>query len=73
MFSFVSEVTPKDVEAKTFGYISTLQLGGATVLLFLGGVFSDIWGIWTPFVLLGVCSFFVVVILFSDRDKKVVV
>jgi len=65
LFSFVSEVTHETVEGKTFGIIFTLQLGGGTVLLFLGGILSDIFGIWIPFLLLGaismILSFFLII------------
>ena len=59
IFSYVSEKTDDAYEGKVFGYIFTLQLGGATILLFLSGITSDLWGIWTPFFILGVLSLFV--------------
>ena len=72
MFSFVSEKTHESMEGKTFGYILTIQLGGGTVLLFLSGVFSDIWGIWIPFTILGFLCFFVAFVLIGTRKKDVV-
>jgi MFS family permease len=54
--SFISEVTHHTVEGRTFGIIFTLQLGGGTMLLFLGGIASDLFGIWIPFLLLGTLS-----------------
>ena len=56
LFSFISEATHESIEGKTFGIIFTLQLGGGTILLFLSGLFSDIYGIWIPFALIGVLS-----------------
>jgi len=72
MFSFVSEKTHESMEGKTFGYVLTIQLGGGTVLLFLSGVFSDIWGIWIPFTILGFLCFFVAFVLIGNRKKDVV-
>lgn len=72
MFSYVSELTHKSMEGKTFGYIFTIQLGGGTVLLFLSGVFSDIWGIWIPFTILGFLSFLVAFVLIGNRKREVV-
>ncbi|UCD13837.1 MAG: MFS transporter [Thermoplasmatales archaeon] len=56
LFSFVSEVTQSSVEGRTFGIIFTLQLGGGALLLFAGGILSDLFGIWMPFFLLGTIS-----------------
>jgi FSR family fosmidomycin resistance protein-like MFS transporter len=61
--SFVSEVTDETSEGNTFGIVFTLQLGGGTILLFLGGFLSDIYGIWMPFVILGVPSLLFSIIL----------
>jgi len=61
--SFVSEVTDESSEGNTFGIVFTLQLGGGTILLFLGGFLSDIYGIWMPFVILGVPSLLFSIIL----------
>jgi len=72
LFSFVSEKTDKKVEGKTFGYILTIQLGGGTVLLFLSGLLSDLWGIWIPFAVLGFISLFVASLLIVNRNKNLV-
>ena len=56
LVSFVSEITHESVEGKTFGTIFTLQLSGSTFYLFFGGFLSDIFGIWIPFMLLGVTT-----------------
>jgi len=72
LFSFVSEITHETVEGKTFGYILTIQLGGGTILLFLSGMFSDIWGVWIPFIILGILSMFVALQLIGKRNKNVV-
>ena len=69
LFSFISEITDEGYEGKTFGYIFTFQLGGGTILLILGGITADIWGIWTPFILLGILCLFVAIIFFYYRHK----
>jgi len=56
LFSFVSEVTHESVEGWTFGLTFTFQTGGGAIILFLGGVLSDLFGIWIPFALLGTLS-----------------
>ena len=61
--SFVSENTDESVEGRTFGVVFTLQLGGGTILLFIGGALSDIIGIWIPFAIIGVLSLLVALIL----------
>ncbi len=71
IFSYVSEKTEEAYEGKVFGYIFTLQLGGATILLFLSGITSDLWGIWTPFFMLGVLSL-LVAFLFIIQQKKII-
>lgn len=68
--SFISEVTHESVEGKTFGLIFTLQLGGGTVLLFLGGYLSDIFGIWIPFLLLGILSILLAITLLLNHNKS---
>ena len=72
LFSFVSEITHKTIEGRTFGYLFTLQLGGGTVMLFLGGVFSDIWDIWMPFFLLGGFSILYFFLLMVNVKKDLV-
>ena len=70
--SFISEITHETVEGKTFGTIFTLQLGGSTLYLFFGGVLSDIFGIWIPFMLLGVTTLLFSGVLFVYRKKPFV-
>ena len=66
--SFVSEVTHESVEGWTFGLTFTFQTGGGTILLFLGGMLSDLFGIWIPFALLGILSLlFSAILLFNYR------
>jgi len=69
IFSYVSEKTHESFEGKVFGYLFTVQLGGAIILLFISGVTSDIWGIWTPFFILGILSS-LIAILFIGNHKK---
>ena len=72
LFSFVSEMTDKKIEGKTFGYTFTFQLGGGTVMLFLSGFLSDIWGIWIPFFLLGlVCILYFFLITINIKKNFV--
>lgn len=59
IFSFISEATHETMESRTFGIVFTLQLGGGTALLFIGGFLSDIYGVWMPFFLLGSSSFLI--------------
>jgi MFS transporter, FSR family, fosmidomycin resistance protein len=70
LFSFISEATHESSEGKTFGYTFTLQLGGGTVFLFLGGAIADILGIWIPFALLGSGSLFASIVLIITRKQK---
>lgn len=70
--SFVSEGTHEKAEGKTFGLIFTLQLGGGTLLLFLGGYIADIFGIWTPFFLIGVLSILLALVLVLNYSKSFV-
>jgi MFS family permease len=65
--AFVSEETHETVEGGTFAIIFTLQLGGGTLLLFIGGFLSDLFGIWTPFALLGSLSLILTVLLLINR------
>jgi len=69
IFSYVSEKTDEIYEGKVFGYIFTVQLGGGTILLFLSGVTSDLWGIWTPFFILGVLSLLIAILLTINQKK----
>lgn len=69
LFSFVSEVTDESVEGWTFGLTFTFQTGGGTILLFLGGVLSDLYGIWMPFVLLGLLSLLFSFVLLINYHK----
>jgi FSR family fosmidomycin resistance protein-like MFS transporter len=82
LFSFVSEVTHESVEGWTFGLTFMFQTGGGTIILFLGGVLSDVYGIWMPFALLGtLCLVFTVMILLNyqkpfarsieEREKQI--
>ncbi len=68
LVSFVSEVTDESVEGWTFGLTFTFQTGGGTVLLFLSGVLSDLFGIWIPFAVLGTLALvFTLVLLLNYR------
>lgn len=68
LVSFVSEVTDESVEGWTFGLTFTFQTGGGTVLLFLSGVLSDLFGIWIPFAVLGTLSLaFTLILLMNYR------
>jgi len=70
LFSFISEITDESAEGSTFGIVFTLQLGGGTILILIGGFLSDIYGIWTPFMLLGIPSLLLSLVLIFYRDKK---
>jgi len=72
LFSFISEVTEENFEGKMFGYIFTVQLAGGTIILFLSGVTSDLWGIWTPFAILGTLSFISAFLLIIKRKNILV-
>jgi len=69
LFSFISEVTDESVEGWTFGLTFTFQTGGGTILLFLGGVLSDLFGISMPFILLGTLSLLFTLVLLSNYQK----
>ncbi len=69
LFSFVSEVTHESVEGWTFGLTFTFQTGGGTILLLLGGVLSDLYGIWIPFALLGSLSLLFSLVLLTNYRK----
>jgi MFS family permease len=68
--SFISEVTEESSESGTFGIVFTLQLGGGTIVLFLSGFLSDIYGIWMPFVVLGVPSLLLSMLLLFYRKNQ---
>jgi len=67
--SVISEITHESSVGKTFGTIFTLQLGGGTLLLFLGGFLSDVYGIWIPFALLGLITIPFSIVLLINRKK----
>jgi FSR family fosmidomycin resistance protein-like MFS transporter len=69
LFSYVSEVTHESVEGWTFGLTFTFQTGGGTIILFVGGVLSDLFGIWTPFALLGMLSLLFTMVLLFNYQK----
>ena len=69
LFSFVSEVTHESVEGWTFGLTFTFQTGGGTIILLLGGVLSDLFGIWIPFALLGTLSLIFSLVLLLNYRK----
>jgi FSR family fosmidomycin resistance protein-like MFS transporter len=69
LFSFVSEVTHESVEGWMFGITFTFQTGGGAIILFLGGVLSDLFGIWIPFALLGVLSLLLSLVLLYNYRK----
>jgi FSR family fosmidomycin resistance protein-like MFS transporter len=69
LFSFVSEVTHESVEGWMFGITFTFQTGGGAVILFLGGVLSDLFGIWIPFALLGSLSLLLSLLLLCNYRK----
>ena len=67
LFSFASEVTDENIEGKMFGYFFTIELAGGAIVLFLSGVTSDLWGIWTPFAMLGALSLITAFLLVVKR------
>jgi FSR family fosmidomycin resistance protein-like MFS transporter len=69
LFSFVSEVTHESVEGWTFGLTFMFQTGGGAIILFIGGVLSDVYGIWMPFALLGSLSLLLSVVLLANYHK----
>jgi len=72
LFCFTSTVTDETMESKTFGYIFTVQLIGGTLIMFISGALSDIFGIWIPFAILGVFGLFVTVFLLFYRGRSLV-
>ena len=69
--SFISEITDEAVEGRTFGIIFTFQLGGGTLLLLLGGVLSDLYGIWMPFAILGTVSLIIAILLIINYRSPI--
>ena len=69
LFSFISDLSDKEVIGATFAYTFTLQFIGGTSLIFISGLTSDIWGIWTPFIILGIVSILVGINLVIDFKK----
>jgi FSR family fosmidomycin resistance protein-like MFS transporter len=69
LFSFVSEVTHESVEGWTFGLTFVFQIGGGTILLLLGGILSDYFGIGMPFILLGTLSLLLSIVLLFNYQK----
>jgi FSR family fosmidomycin resistance protein-like MFS transporter len=69
LFSFTSEVTHESIESGTFGLVFTLQLGGGTILLFSGGFLADLFTIGAPFIILGLPSLLLSIILIVHRKK----
>ena len=71
--SFVSEITHESCEGRTFSTMFTFQLAGGTLILFLGGYLSDIFGIWIPFLLLGIMSLFSSLLFLVYRKKPFII
>ena len=69
IITLISEITHESVEGKTFGTIFTLQIIGSTIFLFFGGFLSDVFGIWIPFIILGISSlsFSIILLIFKKR------
>ncbi|UCF50047.1 MAG: MFS transporter, partial [Thermoplasmatales archaeon] len=72
IITLISEITHESVEGKTFGTIFTLQIIGSTIFLFFGGFLSDVFGIWIPFILLGVSSIVFSIILLIFRKIPII-
>jgi hypothetical protein len=60
------------VEGWTFGLTFLFQTGGGTIILFLGGFLSDLFGIWAPFALLGILSLLFTGVLLFNYNKPFV-
>jgi FSR family fosmidomycin resistance protein-like MFS transporter len=69
LFAFISEITHESVEGWMFGITFTFQTGGGTIILLLGGVLSDLFGIWMPFALLGTLSLLLSLVLLYNYRK----
>jgi FSR family fosmidomycin resistance protein-like MFS transporter len=72
IITLISEITHESVEGKTFGTIFTLQIIGSTIFLFFGGFLSDVFGIWIPFIILGVSSLLFSIILLIFKKRPIV-
>ena len=72
IITLISEITHESVEGKTFGTIFTLQIIGSTIFLFFGGFLSDVFGIWIPFILLGISSLLFSIILLIFKKRPIV-
>jgi FSR family fosmidomycin resistance protein-like MFS transporter len=70
--SFISEVTHESSEGRTFGVVFTLQLGGGTIVSFFSGVFSDYFGIWSPFLVLGILSTGVFILFIINYSRPLI-
>jgi MFS family permease len=68
LFSYISEITHESNEGKTFGFTFTLQLGGGTFLLYISGFLSDVFGIWIPFIFMGLASLIASFSIFSKNN-----
>lgn len=69
LFSYISEITHKSREGKTFGFSFTLQLGGGTILLYLSGFLSDVLGIWIPFLFMAIASIIATISIFMKNNS----
>ncbi|MBI5001399.1 MAG: MFS transporter [Euryarchaeota archaeon] len=56
LFSYVTELTGGKRSEKAFGIVFTAQLTGGFILSYVCGVVSDIYGIKTPFLILGIIA-----------------
>jgi FSR family fosmidomycin resistance protein-like MFS transporter len=70
--SYISENTHESAEGRTFGTVFTLQLVGGTILLFIGGVLSDMIGIWMPFAIMGFLSLILTFVLIINYRKNLI-
>jgi MFS transporter, FSR family, fosmidomycin resistance protein len=69
LFSYISEITHESREAKTFGFIFTFQLGGGTFLSYVSGFFSDVFGIWIPFLFMAIASIIATLSIFLKNNS----
>lgn len=70
LFSSVSEITHESKEGKTFGFIFTLQLGGGTILSYLSGFLSDVFGIWIPFAFMAITGLIATMSILLKKQIK---